>query len=1138
MQRALFMLGLLAFFACDDGGDEAARDALATDAARSDVAADAAPPADAAPRADTAPPVDATQPLDGGADADAVDAMVADAVTPDATPADAAPPPDAAPPTPPIVRFEAPTEGAALRGTVTVRVEADDADDGVERVRLRVSDVPLGALEQPPWQLDWDTALTNEGEHTLHAEAEDARGAVARAAVTVRVDRTPPVIGAVTPRDAARLAPPVALAAEVEDVGGLVGVTFVITDADGAEQARLPVDAPPFATTWGDDETPAGAYALVVEATDRAGNGGASAPAAFILDRPPTVTFVAPLADAVLTGPTTVHVDVGDDLGVEAARLRVDDVDVGAFDPAGALNWTPTFAAGPRRLTARVTDLAGHVTEAVRVVEIDHPATLTLSLCAAADCGPLDAQRVRDEATLRVDRVDDDDRPTTWQVFVDDAALEVLPRPGLPFALPLGDLPDGPHRIAVRAIGGDDVGVEAAGTLEVANCDFDADGARALACGGADCDDDAGAVGPGQPDPLGDDVDSDCDGVDGVACADDAGCAAGTFCGDGACRPGCSLHRPDCPDDGICRADTHACAAPEAVDCALWCAAVTACLRRQPDLCPGAALQAAALDARCQVACAASGPSGGACAAGDALVRSDEEAAAACLPEPADRPLGPQPPFGPAARLVRLTPVDGAQLAGCPPLGSRGAGFAAFASLAPGEPDDAFEPDARGRVAQVVVAWIEGWAEGVRASELEAVQLTLQAGGQDLDGAFIFAPATPAPGWPARFDPAAVDDRLLSGATDALPLPAALSLGAPGLTLQHVRLQGRLGRAEPGFDLIEGALTGVVPRATVRAWLEPVLAACLGPAPPATCAQLAALFTGDLDADTDTVVDLMGGADVALTANGPVPCGGDDPPCDGVSVCAEVALVGALIEARDTVAQPAGGPCALDADCREGVCLTEAQSGTPGGFCLLDCAADADCGPDTVCSAPVGGSCTFACADDSHCRADWICGANGCEPGCALIGCLEGESCDPADGRCVEGCLPACGPDEVCSPSARCVAADGSCAGPDDCDLRDACRDGACVRQVCDVLANDCGPGEVCRGADVTRADGTCVAAGPVAPGASCETDFDCAQPGDCLLLDDALGPLCYALCRLDGTGCAAGAFCAVIPDWEVGICL
>lgn len=47
-------------------------------------------------------------------------------------------------------------------------------------------------------------------------------------------------------------------------------------------------------------------------------------------------------------------------------------------------------------------------------------------------------------------------------------------------------------------------------------CDVDCDGIAAPgACGGADCDDLDPAIRPGVPDPVGDGVDQNCDGLDG-----------------------------------------------------------------------------------------------------------------------------------------------------------------------------------------------------------------------------------------------------------------------------------------------------------------------------------------------------------------------------------------------------------------------------------------------------------------------------------------------------------------------------------------------------------------------------------------------------------------------------------------------
>ncbi len=83
-----------------------------------------------------------------------------------------------------------------------------------------------------------------------------------------------------------------------------------------------------------------------------------------------------------------------------------------------------------------------------------------------------------------------------------------------------------------------DTGADTAATScdEPAAIDNDGDGW----CGPTDCDDRDPETFPGAPEGL-DGIDNDCDGLidetDGVTCADDADCPAGTFCRDGICGP-------------------------------------------------------------------------------------------------------------------------------------------------------------------------------------------------------------------------------------------------------------------------------------------------------------------------------------------------------------------------------------------------------------------------------------------------------------------------------------------------------------------------------------------------------------------------------------------------------------------------
>ncbi len=1104
MKRLILIL--LAFAACDDGAAE-------------DV--DAAPP-DQDAGAEDARVVDAE-----------ADVLVEDAavdVAPEAAPDQAI---DAATPTPPSLRILAPVEGAALRGPVEVVVEVSDPD-GVAELRLFVDDALV--VEQAEGPLPWDSDSSEEGARTLRVEAEDSLGAVAAAEVQVRLDRSAPTLEVLTPEEGARVGPPVSFTVQLEDADEVISAALLLSD-EAEEVARLELDLERLAAEWHPEGLASGDYSARLEAIDRAGNVGRSEPRGFTLDRGPEVAFVAPQVDAVVTGEIVVEALVEDDLGVASATLSVDGALVGDLDEAGRIAWVPDFEAGPRELQLEVVDLAGHTARATRAVSVDHAAALALLDCADEPCVPLEGARLNLERRLKVQVEDDDGQPMTLQLFVDDAPLDVLPRANQLFVFSTEGITDGPHQLSVRVIAGDDMGASASAAVHVARCDFDEDGALAPACEGLDCDDLDAAIHPDAEDPPGDELDANCDGVDGRACVGDLDCEARSWCRLGACTPGCSPLRDDCPPDEVCGGEPRSCEGVGVHGCEADCAAVARCVVASPVICPGGAGALAAVEAACLLRCAEHPVEGGLCEWGEATLEGDAAALQACAPDPTDRRRGPGNENAPAARISRLDFTAAAEAPGCPGIGNAGAGFGAFVDLLLEDQDAPFRVEG-GRVQAVAVALIE-WEEGTRASALEETSLLLQNGGQLPDGAFYYLPETPGPWWPTLFEDATVVDRSFSGVATHFPLPPFLSLRVPGLNVSAIRLSGRLGLDDEGFSLSGGGMSGAISTADVREWVESIAGLCSGGDPPEGCVDLLRLISGDPDVDTPLFLRLLGGTDVHLGAEGIEACAPLGRPCNAISVCGSFELTGIELLSRRRGDEPAGGPCEVDPDCGAGRCLAEAVGGPPGGLCVLGCAAVGECGLDAVC-VERRLQCFERCVRDSQCRQSWFCSLEdgACLPGCELTNCLPQEACNLETQRCEPVCEPGCEEDERCVGDNRCVPLVPDCLEAEECAAREACIDGRCVDQPCSVLHGGCDPGEVCRSPTPLQDEGACAVQGPVAPGELCGAAVDCAEPGFCAELEVG-NILCYAACDpFADPPCPGEQQCFTSGGWVIGLCL
>ncbi|MBI2787057.1 MAG: DUF4082 domain-containing protein [Elusimicrobia bacterium] len=98
--------------------------------------------------------------------------------------------------TPPTVAISSPAGGATIAGSVAVAAAAFDGV-AVATVQFRLDGEDLGPPDAvAPYGLDWNTALSSDGLHSLGAVAWDTAGnASTAAAVSVTVDNTPPLIG-------------------------------------------------------------------------------------------------------------------------------------------------------------------------------------------------------------------------------------------------------------------------------------------------------------------------------------------------------------------------------------------------------------------------------------------------------------------------------------------------------------------------------------------------------------------------------------------------------------------------------------------------------------------------------------------------------------------------------------------------------------------------------------------------------------------------------------------------------------------------------------------------------------------------------------------------------------------------------
>ena len=174
---------------------------------------------------------------------------------------------------PPDVAITTPSEGAVLKGMVSVEASATDPS-GISYVELYVDDELVERRSSPPWYWSLDTSEYSDGQHMLRVVACDSAGNTAEATRTVIIDNNPPEISSV------KISP------EEPVEGVAITITATITDiATGIERVMLyyrinygswlPVNMTSQDSTWRavlPGQAEGSVIEFYIEAYDKAGN--------------------------------------------------------------------------------------------------------------------------------------------------------------------------------------------------------------------------------------------------------------------------------------------------------------------------------------------------------------------------------------------------------------------------------------------------------------------------------------------------------------------------------------------------------------------------------------------------------------------------------------------------------------------------------------------------------------------------------------------------------------------------------------------------------------------------------------------------------------------------------------------------
>ncbi|MEO1271190.1 MAG: Ig-like domain-containing protein, partial [Myxococcota bacterium] len=387
----------------------------------------------------------------------------------------------------------------------------------LKQVQFAVDSEVVGTLQAPPFQWTWDATEVTLGDRTLSATATDVVGRTTTATVSVRVKRfcpgddcPPEGLMFVDMEPGQVVSGVVVFAVEAEDNEGLASL---VVEVDGMEIARG--SASPLEVRWDSDGVPEGEHMLRAVATDTGGQSIEATSAVWVDRTRPEIDLVMPMDREVVDAQVECEATATDSVGVASVQFGVLGTSLAERIENGP-PWRATvdvagLETGEYTLLATASDQAGNTRQDARTLVVDRPPEVVFT-------APEERAAIREEVFIVVE-ASDDVALERVDLFEGDRLLGPFDEAGRRRWTPSGPANSD---VVLRAVAVDHLGQEQVAertvVVEVAPCDRDGDGALSddPMCNGDDCDDSAFDFGPQAEDSVGDELDQNCDGLDGV----------------------------------------------------------------------------------------------------------------------------------------------------------------------------------------------------------------------------------------------------------------------------------------------------------------------------------------------------------------------------------------------------------------------------------------------------------------------------------------------------------------------------------------------------------------------------------------------------------------------------------------------
>jgi len=296
---------------------------------------------------------------------------------------------------PPTASITSPSNGDAVKGTVTITANASD-DHGVDQVEFFDGSTSIGTDTNggDGWSASWDTTSVSAGTHTLTATATDTTNQTGTSLdVNVTVDNADPTVSISSPAPLAIVSGTITVSANADGTGS--NVASVQFFNDGISIGTDSNSSGGWSVQWNTVGTGNGTHNLTATATDAAGNTGDSAPVTVTVNNGTGGTLDIPIAtsagdaeqqaggsvtltstdlDMMIDGASTqqavglrftnVQVPQGATITSAYIQFQTNDISTGSSSltiRAQAVNNAPAFRAKPNNITKRAQTNASQI---------------------------------------------------------------------------------------------------------------------------------------------------------------------------------------------------------------------------------------------------------------------------------------------------------------------------------------------------------------------------------------------------------------------------------------------------------------------------------------------------------------------------------------------------------------------------------------------------------------------------------------------------------------------------------------------------------------------------------------------------------------------------------------------------------